>query len=140
VQALIAKHEIAGAARRAAVVREAVTHAEGPALSDEEAAQLANTKPAAPGECLVKSFKINVTLAPQDILHVAIQGERCPLTLRGPKTLTASIAAKSIRKAQALIRQLGADGVICHIQGKLGSNNTIDDAGLTSLPRTPKAP
>jgi hypothetical protein len=54
------------------------------------------------------------------------------------RTLTGNIAAKSLRKAQATIRELGAEHVVVMLQGNLVAD-TIAVAGLAVQPKTPKA-
>lgn len=55
--------------------------------------------------------------------------------------LRTTIAPKGIRKALAVLQELGTEGVIVYIQGKLGSRgDEILDAGLVAQPKIPKAP
>ncbi len=65
---------------------------------------------------------------------------RVLLTIAVPDfgTLTADVAGKSVRKAQAQIAEHGVDGVAVIVQGRLVSGNRIIEAGLVCLPRPPK--
>jgi len=53
------------------------------------------------------------------------------------RTLSADIATKSLRRAQATIKELGADGVACILQGNL-VGDAIADAGLSAQPKQKK--
>jgi hypothetical protein len=46
------------------------------------------------------------------------------------RTLVADLNAKSVRKAQATIREAGAETLACILQGKLQPDNTLGEAGL----------
>jgi hypothetical protein len=46
------------------------------------------------------------------------------------RTVTADIAAKAVRKAQATIAEHGSDGVAALLQGKLGRDDVLLEAGL----------
>jgi hypothetical protein len=49
----------------------------------------------------------------------------------GPRTITADLNAKSVRKAIATIRENGAEACAVILQGKLMPDNTLAEAGLT---------
>jgi predicted O-methyltransferase YrrM len=53
--------------------------------------------------------------------------------------VTADVAAKSLRKAQAAIREAGVDGVAVILQGALAAGDEITEAGLSAQPKAPKA-
>ena len=52
--------------------------------------------------------------------------------------VSADIAAKSLRKAQAAIAEHGSDGVTCVLQGKLVSGGKISEAGLVAQVKVAK--
>jgi hypothetical protein len=61
------------------------------------------------------------------------------LRIRLPgRTLTADIAAKSLRKAQTAIRDAGADNIVLVLQGHLIAGDVIAEAGLAAQPKTAK--
>jgi hypothetical protein len=66
---------------------------------------------------------------PRVMLQVAVAG----------RTVAADIASKSLRKAQAAIREAGADGVALILQGNLGAGDVISEAGLTAQLKTKPA-
>jgi predicted O-methyltransferase YrrM len=55
------------------------------------------------------------------------------------RVVTADVAAKSLRKAQAAIREAGVDGVAVILQGALAAGDEITEAGLSAQPKAPKA-
>jgi hypothetical protein len=96
-----------------------------------------------PGECVVRSFKLNIVLRAEDVLAIPTQDgqDRATVMLRqnGGRTLTVNLAAKSVRKAAAAIRSSPAGTIVPVIQGKLGpAGATIEDAGLVAQPRAAK--
>ena len=52
------------------------------------------------------------------------------------RTITAEIAAKSLRKAQTAIREAGADNIALVLQGHLAVGDAIAEAGLAAQPKT----
>jgi hypothetical protein len=62
------------------------------------------------------------------------------ILVAGARTVTCELNAKSVRKAQATIRELGGDAVACVIQGRLDAKDRVLDGGFQIVPRTPKAP
>jgi hypothetical protein len=65
---------------------------------------------------------------------------RTVLNIRLPdRSVSADLASKSIRKAQAAIDEHGADGVACIIQGKLVAGDRIAEAGLVAQVKAPKS-
>jgi len=90
-----------------------------------------------------RSIKIVVPLDPAEIVTVATPNGVPRLKLRADVAehkLVVDVAAKSIRRAIGVIREHGADGVTCIIQGRLVGER-IDDAGLSAQPKAqePKA-
>lgn len=94
-----------------------------------------NTAPAAPPGHAVggKWLKVFTTLDATELLAVTVPADtpRVSLRIRLPdRTVSAEIAAKSLRKAQTAIRDQGADNIVLLLQGRLVSNDVIADAGL----------
>ena len=56
------------------------------------------------------------------------------------RTIATEIAAKSLRKAQTAIREIGADHIALVLQGHLVAGDRVAEAGLRAQPRSPKAP
>ena len=88
-----------------------------------------------------RALKCTLVLNADEITAIGDQGSpRVLLTIAaadyGP--VSADIAAKSVRKAQALIAEHGADGVTCVLQGKLVSGGKISEAGLVAQVKQPK--
>jgi len=54
------------------------------------------------------------------------------------RTVTASINAKSVRKAAAIVAEHGPDMVAVILQGALAVDNTLTDAGITAQVKQPK--
>ena len=54
------------------------------------------------------------------------------------REVTADIAAKAIRKAQATIAESGPDQTVCFVQGKLVAGDILAEAGLVAQVKTPK--
>jgi hypothetical protein len=50
----------------------------------------------------------------------------------GSRTVTADIAAKSLRKVQAAIAEHGPDGIAVIIQGKLGRGDVLLECGMVA--------
>jgi hypothetical protein len=83
-------------------------------------------------------LKCTLVLKSEELLSVpAPDGKpRVVLRIKLPdRMLSADIAAKSLRRAQTTIRELGADGVAVILQGTLVANDVIADAGLPAQPR-----
>jgi hypothetical protein len=89
-----------------------------------------------------KNLKCTVVLDPAEVAALGVPATaRIVLRIKvadGNRTVTADIAAKSLRKAKAVIAEHGAGGVAAIIQGKL-SGDVIVEAGLLCQPKTPKA-
>lgn len=54
------------------------------------------------------------------------------------RKLSADIAAKSLRKAQAAIREAGVDGVALVLRGCLVDGDIVAEAGLSAQPKAVK--
>jgi hypothetical protein len=59
------------------------------------------------------------------------------ISVAGNRTVTADIAAKSLRKARAVIAEHGADKVALIVQGKLFGDNAVTEAGLVAQLKGP---
>jgi hypothetical protein len=80
-----------------------------------------------------RALKVTIVLAPAEVLaHPAPDTPRVTLRIRvSDRTVTAEIAAKSLRRAQATIREVGTEAVACILQGKLMVGDTLGEAGLS---------
>jgi hypothetical protein len=58
----------------------------------------------------------------------------------GGRTVTADVATKSVRKAVKTLTENGEDKVVLMLQGVLGSDNRIEEAGLTAQVKVAAAP
>jgi hypothetical protein len=89
-----------------------------------------------------RALKCTVLLDPAEIEGLALVDgiPRVQLNIRvaDGRTVTADVAAKAVRKAQAVIAQHGAAGVAAFLQGKLGNGDVLLEAGLVAQPKTPK--
>jgi hypothetical protein len=88
-----------------------------------------------------KAIKATIPLDPARLLDLRIgQGDvRTVLTIdAGGRRVTADLASKSIRKAQATIREHGVDGTFCAIQAKLAAGDVLTEAGLLAQVKAPK--
>jgi hypothetical protein len=86
-------------------------------------------------------LKITTVLKGEELLAVPAPDGKPRVVLRvklPDRTISADIAAKSLRRAQATIRELGAENVACLLQGNLVANDVVTDAGLTAQPKVKK--
>jgi hypothetical protein len=58
----------------------------------------------------------------------------------GERIVTADLATKSVRKALKTLIENGADNVALILQGALGQNNRIEEAGITAQVKVPAEP
>jgi hypothetical protein len=88
-----------------------------------------------PTTITARTIKITIPLSPEDVLALsAVDGQlrvRFIVAYEDVK-LRADIAAKSLRKAQATIREAGADNSFVAVQGKLGRGGEILECGLVA--------
>jgi hypothetical protein len=86
-----------------------------------------------------KSLKVTLVLNPPEVAAVAVPaGARIVLAIDvDGRRLTADIACKSLRKAQGMIAEHGADAVAAILQGKL-KGDVVTEAGLVVQPKIPK--
>jgi hypothetical protein len=81
-----------------------------------------------PGTLTASRLKVTVVLNAAELLTVpAPEGKpRISLRIALPgRTVTADIAAKSLRKAQTVIREAGADNVAIVLQGHLAAADNV---------------
>ena len=91
-----------------------------------------------------RSLKVTVVIEidATSLLAIAVAESgpaRTVLTIRTPdRTVTADLASKSIRRAQAEIHEHGPDGCTALVQGKLGAGDCILEASLVVQPKMAK--
>jgi hypothetical protein len=86
-------------------------------------------------------LKVTVVLNAAELLTVPAPEGKPRVTLRialPSRTVTADIAAKSLRKTQTVIREAGADNVAVILQGHLIAGDVIAEAGLTAQSKIAK--
>ena len=115
------------------------------ATSTNPSSATTDSKPAPPGPgwLTAKWLKVSTTLDAAELLAIPASEGRPRVTLRirlPDRTATAEIASKSLRRAQATIREQGPDNVVCVVQGHLVEGDTIAEAGLSAQPKATKAP
>jgi hypothetical protein len=87
-----------------------------------------------------RALKVTLTIDPAVMLAITAPESgpaRTTLTVRLPdRSVAVDLASKSVRKAQAAIRQHGPEAVAVMIQGKLVANpDRIAEAGLVAQPK-----
>jgi hypothetical protein len=88
-----------------------------------------------------KRLKITMVLDAAELLAIAapVGTSRLDLKVNLPdRSLVASIAAKSLRKAQSTIAEHGAGNVALVLQGHLVGGNIIAEAGLVAQIKLPR--
>jgi hypothetical protein len=87
-----------------------------------------------------KSLKVTLVLDPSEVARLPAPPDGVPrTTLRidvAGRVVSADLNSKSVRKVLAIIRENSAENVACILQGKLGPDNQILEAGLSAQPRT----
>ncbi|WP_027526109.1 hypothetical protein [Bradyrhizobium sp. Ec3.3] len=99
------------------------------------------TLPPRPGTLTAQRLKVSLTLNATELLAVAAPEGKPRITLRirlPERTLTVDIAAKSLRKTQTAIRDVGGDNIALVLQGRLIAGDVIAEAGLSARPRSAK--
>ena len=94
-----------------------------------------------PGTLSASRLKITTILNAAELLAINAPDGKPRITLRirlPERTMTAEVAAKSLRKAQTAIRETGADNIALVLQGRLIAGDVIAEAGLSAQPKTPK--
>ena len=81
---------------------------------------------------VLSAVEVGAIAAPEGTPRVALR-----IAVPG-RTVSADIATKSLRKAQAAIREAGVDGVAVILQGHLIAGDVIAEAGLVAQVKTPK--
>lgn len=85
-------------------------------------------------------LKVVAVIDPVELLDVPVPDgkPRLALTIRLPEgTVTADLAAKSVRRAIAGVREHGAENVSAIVQGRL-IGNQITEAGVMVQPKVSK--
>jgi hypothetical protein len=87
-------------------------------------------------------LKVTLVLKSDELLSLPVPDGKPRVILQiqvaDGRTISADVAAKSVRKAQTAIRESGSDGVALILQGNLAVNDMITDAGLSAQPRAKK--
>jgi hypothetical protein len=86
------------------------------------------------------ALKVTVVLNPAEVAAVPVVDgvPRVTVTINAAgRQLAATVSMKSLRKAQKVIRDLGAESVAVILQGKLEAGSIIE-AGLTVQPKQPR--
>jgi hypothetical protein len=94
-----------------------------------------------PGTLTASRLKVTVVLNAAELSTVSAPQDQQRITLRirlADRTITAEIAAKSLRKAQNAIREAGADAIVLMLQGRLVAADVIAEAGLSAQPKAAK--
>ena len=94
-----------------------------------------------PGTLTATRLKITTVLNAAELLAIDVPNgkPRVILRIRLPdRTVTAEIAAKSLRKAQRAIRESGGDDIAVVLQGNLVTGDTITEAGISAQPKAAK--
>ena len=89
-----------------------------------------------------RALKCTILLEPAELEGLAlVDGHpRVQLNIRTAdgRTVTADVAAKAVRKAQAVIAEHGVAGIAALLQGKLGQGDVLLEAGLIAQPKVPR--
>jgi hypothetical protein len=84
-------------------------------------------------------LKATTKLDGSELLTAPEGKPRITLRIRLPdRTVSADIAAKSLRKAQTAIREAGADNIALVLQGRLIAGDRVAEAGLSAQPKAAK--
>jgi hypothetical protein len=86
-------------------------------------------------------LKVTTLLKAEELLAIPAPDGQPRVNLRvklADRTLSADIAAKSVRKAQTAIRTNGVDNVVVVLQGVLLAGDVLGEAGLSAQLKTPK--
>jgi hypothetical protein len=97
--------------------------------------------PVGAGDLTAKNLKVTLVLQAAEVAAFPCPNTaRITLSIRLPdRTVTVDLAAKSVRRAQAAIREYGTE-VACILQGRLGAGDVILEAGLSAQPKAAKTP
>jgi hypothetical protein len=108
----------------------------------ETAAMTPDQRPATSAKLTAKSLKVVVPLDAGEVLEVGVSEGQARVHFKinsDMGELRAETAAKSVRRAQALIREKGADAVFCMLQGRL-VRGEITECGLSAQLKASKVP
>ena len=89
-----------------------------------------------------RSIKVSMLLDATAFVGLVVpNGERFGLPIDvGGRTLRADLATKSLRKAAAAVALHGPTMVAVVLVGQLEAGDRLSSAGLSCMPKTPKAP
>jgi hypothetical protein len=96
-----------------------------------------------PGTLTASWLQVTTMLNAAELAAIAVPGGQRRITLRvrlPDRTISAEVAAKSLRKAQNALREAGADAIVLMLQGQLIAGDRVAEAGLSARPKTPKPP
>jgi len=96
-----------------------------------------------PGTLGAKRLKVTTILDAAELLAISAPDGKPRITLRirlPDRSVTAEVAAKSVRKAQTAIREQGRDNVVVVLQGNIVAGDAIAEAGLSAQPKAAKTP
>jgi hypothetical protein len=88
-----------------------------------------------------KAIKVTLVVDPAAVVAIPLRdGAPAPVVTiaAGGRSLRATFNAKSLRRTQATIRDVGPEAVAVVIQGKLGPDDEVLEAGIVATPKTPK--
>jgi hypothetical protein len=98
-----------------------------------------------PGTLTASRLKITVMLNAAELAAVTApptngaDKQRVTLRIRLPdRTISAEVAAKSLRKSQNAIREVAADAIVVMLQGHLVAGDRVAEAGLSAQVKAPK--
>jgi hypothetical protein len=97
-------------------------------------------RPAASSTLTAQWLKVTTTLIASEVLAVPAANGVPRVTLRiqlPDRVVTAEISTKLLRKAQTAIRDVGGDGLVLVLQGRLVAGDKIDEADLSAQPKGP---
>jgi hypothetical protein len=122
---------------RADALQSAETSNAAPPRTSTSSHSTSPPAPVIPGTLQVKAVKITIVVRPEDALAVVPAAGPAAITVRTEdgRTFRAALNSKTVRKVQAAIREAGLDHVAVVLQAKLGSGNTLEEAGLSAQPK-----
>jgi hypothetical protein len=88
-----------------------------------------------------RSMKCALVLDAAEIANIIVPdgSSRFALTVQLPdRAVVADVATKSVRRAVAVIGEHGPDAFAVVLQGRLQRGDTLSEAGLSAMPKTPK--
>lgn len=94
------------------------------------------------GSVPARKMKVTTVLNAEELLAISVPDgkQRVALQVKLPdRILSAEIPAKSLRRAQSAVSEMGADNVVLVLQGNLLAGDAIGEAGITVQLKVPKA-